>query len=67
MRDGACEPIPPSEILAWQILTGTVVYPSEYAILAAVDLAYCDEMNKELDSYQARESERRKTEAKGRK
>lgn len=58
VRDGACEPIPPSEFQAWVASTGQIVYPSEYAILGEMDLAYCDEMNKELDDYRAREKDR---------
>lgn len=41
-------PIPPSEFRAWREITGNIVYPAEYAILCAMDVAYCDEMNKEL-------------------
>jgi len=58
VRDGVCEPIPPSEFEAWQRLTGNIVYRHEYAILAAMDAAYCDEMNKELADYQERMREK---------
>lgn len=64
VRDGACEPIPPSEFMAWKAATGEIVYPSEYAILCAMDVAYCDEMGKELVAYRAREQERIALEAK---
>jgi hypothetical protein len=63
VRNGACEPIPPSEFLAWREATGNIVYPSEYAILREMDGAYCDEMNKELSDYQEREAEKRRLEA----
>lgn len=56
-RDGVCCPIPPSEFLAWREATGNIVYPSEYAILAAVDDAYCDEMGKELEAMRIRQKE----------
>jgi len=58
-KDGVCTPIPPSEFVAWVAATGEIVYPSEYAILGAMDAAYCDETNKELVDYQAREEEHR--------
>lgn len=48
-RDGAAEPIPPSEYLAWKAATRAIVYPHEYAILTEMDAAFCDEMNVELD------------------
>jgi hypothetical protein len=54
VRDGVCEPIPPSEYEAWARLTDNIVYPHEYAILAAMDAAYCEEMNKELAAYHER-------------
>lgn len=57
VRDGICEPIPASEYLAWKRATGEIVYTQEYAILRAMDIAYCDEMNKELADYRARQKE----------
>lgn len=63
MRDGVCEPIPPSEFLAWAAATDTVIYPTEYKALRAMDRAYCTEMSKELKDYQERENERMKQEA----
>lgn len=46
--DGACHKVPPSEWLAWQSLTGHVVYSWEFAILAAMDHAYCAAVNEEI-------------------
>lgn len=43
--DGAAIPIPPSEFIAWAELTGQVVWPSEYAILRAMDKVFCSETN----------------------
>lgn len=63
VRDGVCEPIPPTEIKAWIELTGEIVYPSEYAILCAIDVAYCSEMNKELADYRVRERDEADTKA----
>lgn len=40
-----------------------IVYPVEYAILAAMDDAFCKEMGKELTDFHAREEERRRLEA----
>jgi len=59
VRSGLCEPIPPTEYRAWRLETGNVVYPSEYAILRAMDGAYCAEMNKELEDYRSRQEEER--------
>lgn len=56
-RDGAAEPIPPSEWLAWKSLTRNIVYPEEYAILRAMDTAYCDELGKELTAFHERQRE----------
>lgn len=59
VREGTCDPIPPSEFIAWREATGAIVYPREYATLCAMDDAYCAEMNPELDAYR----ERREAEA----
>lgn len=59
IRDGVCIPIPPSEFVAWKEATGTIVHPHEYAILQAMDAAYCNEMNRELADHRERENERR--------
>lgn len=66
VRDGACEPIAPTEFLAWREITGSIVYPAEYDILGSMDLAFVDEMNKELSAYRERENDRRAQEAKKR-
>lgn len=55
VRDSFCEPIPPSEYVAWQTLTKAVVYPWEYEIIRAMDGHYCDAMNQELRAYQERQ------------
>lgn len=54
VRDGVCEPIPPTEFRAWCEASGTIVYPWEYAILCAMDVAYCSEMSKEIAAYHER-------------
>lgn len=66
VSDGYYRMIPPSEFEAWCRLTGTLVYPTEYAILNAMDRAYCDEANKELDAAREREREDQKREAENR-
>ena len=53
IEDGVCNPIPPSEWLAWLALTGEIVYPWEHRILGAMDVAFCGEMNKELEDKRA--------------
>lgn len=58
--DGVVYPIPPSEFVAWCIATGHIIRPSEYDILCAIDVAYCDEMAKEASDYSARQSDARK-------
>lgn len=57
MRNGVCEPIPPTEILAWSKLTGVVMNLKEVAIIRAMDKAYCSEMNIELSHYRERQIE----------
>lgn len=64
VRDGVCEPIPATEFLAWKAATGNIVYPVEYGILRDMDIAYCDETNKELMAFRERENDRREQEAK---
>lgn len=63
VRSGVCEPFPPTEFIAWRVATGEIVYPSEYAILRAMDGAYCAEMNKELADYRERAREEAEAEA----
>ena len=46
--DGGCHMIPPSEWRAWVDLTGNIVYPQEFDILAAMDRVYCDGVNEEI-------------------
>ncbi len=60
VRDGSCEPIPPTEFVAWVLATKNIVYPHEYAILGAMDLAYVGEMNIELSAYNERAREEAK-------
>lgn len=67
VRDGICEPIPPSEYRAWMDNTRNIVYPLEYAILTAMDVAFCDETNKELSAFRIREQEQREREAKSKR
>ncbi len=43
--------------MAWKGATGEIVYPSEYAILCAIDEAFCDEMNKELVDFRKRQAD----------
>lgn len=57
VRDGACEPIPPSEFMAWKAATRNVVHPHEYAMLCQMDVAYCDEMGMEIGAYYERKRE----------
>lgn len=52
--DGVCFPIAWSEFNVWAIVTSTEVTSDEFDILRAMDTAFCDEMNKELQAYQER-------------
>jgi len=61
VSDGVCRPIPPSEWLAWAHLTGHVVYRWEFAILAAMDLSYCQALNSEFSDRSFRRAEKAKT------
>ncbi len=62
--DGVCRPIPPSEWIAWQTLTHHIVYPWEYDILAAMDVAFCEETDKELDAKRAADADEAERKAK---
>lgn len=55
--DGVCHPIPWTEFLAWASVTGRIVRHSEYAILRAMDRAYCVAMNEEYEAYRARQAD----------
>jgi len=57
ITEGVCTPIPPSEWVAWRQITANVVYAWEFDILAAMDVAFCDEVNKELDAKRAAEAD----------
>lgn len=52
--DGVCMPVPASEINSWAQATYTIVTADEYAILRAMDTAFCDELNKELQAFHER-------------
>ena len=54
VQDGIVFPIPPTEYIAWLQATGNIVYPLEYAILCAMDVAYCNETAKEIADYRER-------------
>lgn len=58
VRDGVCEPVPPSEFLAWCRVTGTIFRPIEYDIFCAMDAAFCSAMNEELEALQIRKAEK---------
>lgn len=60
--DGVCFPIPWSEYKSWAEVTRQIVNSDEYAILGAIDVDFCDEMNKELQAYRERENERQRAE-----
>lgn len=62
--EGVCAPIPWSEWIAWRRETGTIVRPSERAILRRMDEAFCAETNKELAAYRERQAEKAAQEAK---
>lgn len=65
VRDGVCDPIPPSEWLAWKELTGHIVYRWEFAILCAMDAAYCNTLNRELSDKRAADQEDMERRTKG--
>ncbi len=60
--EGICKPIPPSEFVAWQTMTGIVVNPVEYDILTTMDRVFCSETNIELQNARVRWEEKRKQE-----
>lgn len=62
VREGYYHVIPPSEYRAWLQITDNLVYPSEYDILLEMDIAFCDEANKELESNRSKREEQRRRE-----
>jgi hypothetical protein len=60
--DGVCFPIPWSEFLAWKTALDRVVSADEYAILRAMDAAFCEETNNELRAYHERRAEAQRLE-----
>jgi hypothetical protein len=54
VRDGAPQRIPPSEFLAWAMMTGRLVEPAEYAILREMDMAFCAALSVEIAEANAR-------------
>lgn len=60
--DGTCFPMPPSEIIAWKNLTDRIVTTDEYAILRAMDDAFCEKTNVELQAYHERRAAERERE-----
>lgn len=56
-KEGVYHLIPPTEYEAWFRLTDTLVYPTEYDILVAMDRAYCSEANKELEDVRTKQQE----------
>lgn len=59
-RDGVCSPIPPTEFAAWVNAMGLIVLPSEYECLCAMDIAYVEVMNEELEAKRAADAEKGK-------
>lgn len=59
VRDGVCYAIPPSEYKAWAEISGHIVYASEYAILRAMDRAFCDALNTEFEAYRERQKDKK--------
>lgn len=60
--DGVCFPIPWGEYREWASVTNIEVYEREFAILHAIDLAFCEEMNKELQAFRERTLDRQRQE-----
>ena len=64
VQDGVCSPIPWTEFVAWAKVTKTLVRVQEYDMLRQMDLAFCDEMNKELRDFRLRSEEKAKSQIK---
>jgi hypothetical protein len=62
VREGICEPIPPSEYIAWSHISGEIINHREQKILQRMDIAFCSEMNKELTDFRTRREEEQKAE-----
>lgn len=65
--EGVCGPVSPADWLAWAEITGNIVYRWEYDILAAMDIAFCDEMNKELEGRRETQIGEARDKAKGKR
>ncbi len=46
--DGVVMLVPPSEWYYWSKLTNTVLNPDEFALLRAMDAAFCSQLNAEI-------------------
>lgn len=64
IHEGVCGAIPPTEFMAWRDLTGHIIYPWEYDMLSAMDVAFCDELNKELEAKRAAQQDEARNDAK---
>lgn len=62
IHDGVCEPIPPSEYIAWAAMRRLIVRTAEYDILSVMDAVFCEEVNKELAANRAKRDEDHKAE-----
>lgn len=63
--EGVCVPITPTDWLGWQQITGNEIRPAEHRILGLMDIAFCEEMNKELEG--RREAHREEMEQKAKR
>lgn len=56
ISEGRANPITWTDFFSWASVMGLLVHPLEYDILAAMDRAFCSEVDKELDDYRARQA-----------
>lgn len=62
ISDGVCKYIPPTEFTAWAQITGRIIFPEEFKVLHEMDVAFSDEVNKELTAFRERRQEQQKSE-----
>lgn len=62
VRSGVSEPIVPSEMIAWADVIGVDVRPAEFAILHAMDMAFCEATNVEISEWRERDREKQRQE-----
>jgi len=59
MKDEGCERIPATELATMATLTGTIIQPSEWPIVFAMDAQYCEARSRLLAEDRARKAKQK--------